>query len=71
MLLFPCLTTNTYITVMKHIMLEDETAESVFSRYGIDFAEKEALLKTYNNGISFSSLKAGDKLLIPLNPDLV
>ena len=60
------LKTNTYITVMNHIMLEGESAESVFSHYGIDFAEKEATLQSYNS-IAFSALKAGDKLLIPLN----
>ena len=60
------LKTNTFITVMYHTMLQDETVESVFKRYGIDFTEKKTLLQTYNI-LPFSIMKAGDKLLIPLN----
>ena len=59
------LTTNTYTTVMFHVLLKDETPESVFARYGIDFAEKEADLQQYNR-LAFSEMKEGDKLLIPL-----
>ncbi len=60
------LPTKTYTTVMSHIMLEDETVESVFSRYNYDFEENEEKLQTYNT-IPFYAMRAGDKLLIPLN----
>ena len=59
------LKTNTYTTVMSHLLLKDETPESVFARYGIDFAENEAKLQQYNQ-IAFSQMKEGDKMLIPL-----
>ena len=59
------LRTNTYTTVMSHLLLKDETPESVFARYGIDFAENEAKLQQYNR-IAFSQMKEGDKMLIPL-----
>lgn len=60
------LKTKIYTTVMSHTMLEGETVESVFSRYGIDFADNRAHLQTYNT-TDFALMKAGDKLLIPLN----
>lgn len=59
------LRTNTYTTVMFHVLLKDESPKSVFARYGIDFAEKEADLQQYNL-IPFGEMKEGDKLLIPL-----
>ena len=60
------LRTKIYTTVMSHIMLDGESVESVFSRYGIDFAENRSHLQTYNT-IDFSAMKGGDMLLIPLN----
>jgi hypothetical protein len=60
------LKTKIYTTVMSHIMLEGESVESVFARYGIDFAENREHLQTYNT-LDFALMKAGDKLLIPLN----
>ena len=51
---------------MEHKMLEGETVESVYSKYGIDFAENRAHLQAYNT-TDFAVMKAGDKLLIPLN----
>ena len=59
------LKTNTYTTVMSHILLKDETPASVFARYGIDFAAREQSLQQYNQ-MAFSVMKEGDKLLIPL-----
>ena len=59
------LKTNTYTTVMFHVLLKDESPESVFAHYGIDFSAKEADLQKYNL-IPFSEMKEGDKLLIPL-----
>ena len=59
------LKTNTYTTVMSHVLLKDESPKSVFSHYGIDFSAKEAELQQYNL-IPFSQMKEGDKLLIPL-----
>ena len=59
------LKTNTYTTVMFHVLLKDESPESVFAHYGIDFSAKEADLQQYNL-IPFSKMKEGDKLLIPL-----
>ena len=59
------LKTNTYTTVMFHVLLKDESPKSVFSHYGIDFSAKEADLQKYNL-IPFSEMKEGDKLLIPL-----
>ena len=59
------LKTNTYTTVMFHVLLKDESPESVFVHYGIDFSAKEADLQKYNL-IPFSEMKEGDKLLIPL-----
>ena len=32
------LKTNTYTTVMSHVLLKDESPKSVFARYGIDFS---------------------------------
>ena len=60
------LKTKIYTTVMSHIMLEGETVESVFRRYNIDFAENRENLQRYNT-TDFALMKAGDKLLIPLN----
>ena len=60
------LKTKIYTTVMEHTMLDGETVESVFSRYGIDFAENSEHLQAYNT-TDFAVMKAGDKLLIPLN----
>ena len=60
------LRTNTYTTVMSHIMLKDETAQSVFSRYGFDLEEKKELLQQYNLS-PIEEMKEGDKLLIPLS----
>ena len=60
------LKTKIYTTVMSHVMLEGESVESVFTRYGIDFAEKREHLQIYNTQ-DFALMKAGDKLLIPLN----
>jgi hypothetical protein len=60
------LKTKIYTTVMSHVMLEGESVESVFTCYGIDFAENREHLQTYNTQ-DFALMKAGDKLLIPLN----
>ena len=59
------LKTDTYVTVMSHVMLKNETAERVFSRYGIDFKERREDLQRYNL-TPFDKLKEGDTLLIPL-----
>lgn len=59
------LKTNVYTTVMSHTLLQDETPESVFARYGIDFEKNQAELQKYNTA-PFFTMKAGDKLLIPL-----
>ena len=59
------LKTNVYTTVMSHTLLQDETPESVFARYGIDFEKNQADLQKYNTA-PFFTMKAGDKLLIPL-----
>ena len=59
------LRTNTYTTVMSHILLKDESPESVLSRYGFDFEKNMDILRQYNQG-SFDSMKEGSKLLIPL-----
>ena len=59
------LTTNTYITVMSHTMLQDESVESVFLRYGQDYEGNRANLQSFNTA-DFADIKAGDKLLIPL-----
>ena len=58
--------TKIYTTVMEHKMLEGESVESVYSRYGINFAENREHLQTYNT-TDFAIMKAGDTLLIPLN----
>ena len=57
--------TTIYTTVMEHKMLEGETVESVYSKYGIDFAENREHLQAYNT-TDFAVMKAGDTLLIPL-----
>jgi len=57
--------TKIYTTVMEHKMLEGEAVESVYSKYGIDFAENRAHLQAYNT-TDFAVMKAGDTLLIPL-----
>lgn len=59
------LKTNVYTTVMSHALLQDETPESVFARYGIDFEKNQADLQKYNTA-PFFTMKTGDKLLIPL-----
>lgn len=59
------LKTNNYTTVMSHIMLEDESVESVYSRYGIDFVNRKDELQRYNP-IEFERFRAGSKLYIPL-----
>ena len=59
------LKTNVYTTVMSHTLLQDETPESVFARYGIDFEKNQADLQKYNTA-PFFTMKTGDKLLIPL-----
>ena len=59
------LKTNNYTTVMSHIMLEDESIESVYSRYGIDFVNRKDELQRYNP-IPFERFRAGSKLYIPL-----
>ena len=59
------LKTNTYTTVMSHVLLKDESPKSVFARYGIDFSEREGELQQYNL-ISFSRMQEGDKVMIPL-----
>ena len=60
------LKTKIYTTVMEHTMLEGETVESVFKRYGIDFTENREHLQSFNT-TDFVLMKAGDMLLIPLN----
>lgn len=57
--------TKIYTTVMSHIMLQDETVESVYSRYGVDFEKNKETLQRYNT-VAFDKLKAGNQLLIPL-----
>lgn len=59
------LKTNTYTTVMSHVMLQDEAVESVFIRYGRDFQGDREYLQRFNPK-DFDDLKAGDKLYIPL-----
>ena len=59
------LKTDTYITVMSHVLLKDEDVESVYSRYGIDFEKRCEELQRYNT-TPFDKLKAGDELMIPL-----
>ena len=59
------LKTNVYTTVMCHVMLEDETVESVFSRYGIDFEARREELQRYNT-VNFDRFRPGSKLYIPL-----
>ena len=60
------LKTKIYTTVMSHTMEENESVESVFSRYGIDYAANREHLQAYNT-TDFALMKAGDTLLIPLN----
>lgn len=59
------LKTNVYTTVMSHVMLEGETVESVFARYGIDFEKRKDELQRYNT-VSFDRFRPGSKLYIPL-----
>lgn len=59
------LKTNVYTTVMSHTLLQDESVESVFERYGIDFTKNRDELQKYN-AKAFDKLGAGEKLLIPL-----
>jgi hypothetical protein len=59
------LKTNVYTTVMSHTLLQDESVESVFERYGIDFTKNRDELQKYNSK-AFDKLGAGEKLLIPL-----
>ena len=59
------LKTNTYNTVMSHVMLQDEAVESVFIRYGRDFQGDREYLQRFN-ARDFDSIKSGDKLYIPL-----
>ena len=59
------LKTKVYTTVMSHVMLEDETVESVYSRYGIDFASRREELQRYNP-VAFERFRPGSKLYIPL-----
>ncbi len=59
------LRTNIYTTVMSHIMQDNETVESVYGRYGVNYSEYKAKLQNYNT-IDFDQMKTGDKLLIPL-----
>ena len=59
------LKTRVYTTVMSHIMLEDETVESVYSRYGIDFEKRREELQLYNP-VDFDRFRPGSKLYIPL-----
>lgn len=59
------LMSNTYTTVMSHVLLQDEKVESVFARYDIDFEKNKEELQKYNV-TPFDRLQAGDKLMIPL-----
>lgn len=59
------LKTDTYTTIMAHVMLQDEQIESVFSRYGIDLASRRDELQSYNTK-PLDKIKAGDTLMIPL-----
>lgn len=59
------LKTNTYTTVMSHVMLQDEAVESVVTRYGIDYQANKDYLQRFNL-IELDQLKAGEKLMIPL-----
>ena len=60
------LKTDTYTTVMSHIMRQGETAYDVFAGYGIDYNSKVSTLERYNGGADLTKLSVGDKLLIPL-----
>jgi len=60
------LQTDTYTTVMAHIMKPGETAYDVITAYGVDYYENEARLSRYNGGADLARIRAGEKLLIPL-----
>ena len=60
------LKTKIYTTVMSHVLLDGESVESVYSRYGIDYNENREHLQSFNT-TDFAKMKAGDTLLIPLN----
>ena len=59
------LKTDTYTTVMAHVLLKNEKPEDVYDRYGIDFKERLEELQRYNTK-AFDKLKTGDVLMIPL-----
>ena len=59
------LKTKVYTTVMSHTMLEGETVESVYSRYGIDFEKRREELQGYNP-VDFDRFRPGSKLYVPL-----
>ena len=59
------LRTNTYTTVMSHVMLQDEAVESVVTRYGLDYGKDGEYLQRFNP-TELGKLRPGEKLLIPL-----
>ncbi len=60
------LKTDTYTTVMAHIMRSGETAYDVFASYGVDYNSHIERLQRYNGGRDLTRIEAGEKLLIPL-----
>lgn len=60
------LKTDTYTTVMSHVMKRGETAYDIITGYGVDYYENLSRLERYNGGKDLAKIAAGDKLLIPL-----
>ena len=61
------LKTDTYVTVMSHVMTSGETAYDIITAYGVDYYKSVKRLENYNGGKDLTKIQAGDKLLIPLD----
>ena len=58
--------TDSYVTVLAHVVRPGETTLSIFSGYGIDYYRYAGILWAFNAGVDLTDLRVGQKVMIPV-----
>ena len=59
-------TTDSFVTVLAHVVRPGETALSIFTDYGIDYYRYAGILWAFNAGVDLTDLRVGQKVMIPI-----
>ena len=58
--------TDSFVTVLAHVVRPGETAFSIFTDYGIDYYRYAGILWAFNAGVDLTDLRVGQKVMIPV-----